>query len=94
MIAAPGTDVPSSLPGSRWGIVSGPSYAAAHASGLLALMIEAQGRTGAVGASLRSRIVTRADGRIDSCASLVAVGAACPCDCEPSSQMAVTIKRP
>jgi hypothetical protein len=95
MIAAPGTDVPSSLPGSRWGIVSGPSYAAAHVSGLLALMIEAQGRAVSPGSSsLRSRIVTRADGRIDSCATLAAAGAACPCDCAPSSQMAVTINRP
>ena len=37
---APGTDVPSSLPGSRWGFVSGASHAAAHVSGMLALMID------------------------------------------------------
>jgi subtilisin family serine protease len=94
MLAAPGTDVPSSLPGSRWGLVSGPSYAAAHVSGLLALMIEAQVRIKATRSPLQSRIVTRADGRIDSCASLTAAGAACACDCESSSQLAATIKRP
>ena len=42
MVAAPGTDIPATLPGSRWATVSGASYAAAHVSGLLALMLEAQ----------------------------------------------------
>ena len=33
VLAAPGTDVPTTLPGSRWAMVSGASYAAAHVSG-------------------------------------------------------------
>ena len=40
---APGRDVPTTLPGSRWAMVSGSSYAAAHVSGLLALMLERAG---------------------------------------------------
>ncbi len=92
MVAAPGTDVPSSLPGSRWGLVSGASYAAAHVSGMIALMIDAQARTHGAHSSPQSKIVVRSDGRIDPCASLGRAGAACGCDCAPSSQLAGPIK--
>ena len=34
---------PTTVPVSRWAVVSGASYAAAHVSGLLALMHEASG---------------------------------------------------
>ena len=88
MIAAPGTDIPSSLPGSRWGVVSGSSYAAAHVSGMLALMIDAQARTHGPPSPLQSKLVTRADGRIDSCASLDRAGVACACACTSSSRIA------
>jgi subtilisin family serine protease len=92
MVAAPGSDVPSSLPGSRWGLVSGASYAAAHVSGMIALMIDAQARTHGPPSSPQSKIVLRSDGRIDSCASLGRAGAACACDCTPSSELAGPIK--
>lgn len=92
MVAAPGTDVPSSLPGSRWGFVSGASYAAAHVSGLLALMIDADARTHGPPSSPQSSIVVGSDGRIDSCASLGRAGAACGCDCTPSPQLAGPVK--
>jgi hypothetical protein len=92
MVAAPGTDVPTSLPGSRWGLVSGASYAAAHVSGMIALMIDAQARTNGAHSSPQSKIVVRSDGRIDSCASLGRAAAACACDCTPSSQLAGPIK--
>jgi len=88
MVAAPGTDVPSTLPGSRWGVVSGASYAAAHVSGMLALMIDAQARSHAPSSSLQSKIVVGNDGRIDSCASLGRAGAACACNCAPAPQIA------
>jgi len=39
-VRAPGRDVPSTLPGARWGFVSGSSFAAAHVSGVVALMHE------------------------------------------------------
>ena len=88
MVAAPGTDVPSSLPGSRWGFVSGASYAAAHVSGLLALMIDAHARSHGPPSSPQSSIVVGTDGRIDSCASLGRAGAACGCDCTTPSRPA------
>jgi subtilisin family serine protease len=37
---APGRDVPTTTTGGRWEFVSGSSFAAAHVSGLLALMLE------------------------------------------------------
>lgn len=80
---APGTDVLSTLPGSRWGIVSGSSYAAAHVSGLLALLVEARSRTGPlrVRAPPRPDLVTGPDGAIDACATLDRAGMSCVCDC-------------
>jgi subtilisin family serine protease len=44
VLHAPGTDIPASLPGGRWGLVSGSSYAAAHVSGLAALLLELRPR--------------------------------------------------
>lgn len=39
-LAAPGRDVPTTLPGARWGVVSGASFATAQVSGLVALLLE------------------------------------------------------
>lgn len=67
VVLAPGRDVPSTLPGGGWGLVTGSSFAAAHASGLLALAREVGGARR--GPPLQD-FVTLADGRIDSCATL------------------------
>lgn len=65
---APGRDVPSAAPGGGWSLVSGSSFAAAHASGLLALVRELDGARGTL--ALKTALVTAAEGRIDSCATL------------------------
>lgn len=64
---APGIDVPTTEPGGRWFLVSGNSFAAAHVSGLIALMRE-----------LRLRPVSHwlvasrgAGGAIDACGTLL-----------------------
>ena len=85
MFVAPGTDVLTTLPGSRWGAVSGPSYSAAHVSGLLALIAETRthGRIPvALHAPLAASLIAGADGRIDACASLARASASCVCGCE------------
>ena len=46
-VDAPDADIPTSLPGGRWGFVSGSSYAAAHVSGMAALLVELRPRAGA-----------------------------------------------
>ena len=91
MVGAPGTDVPATLPGSRWGMVSGASYAAAHVSGLLALMLEAQARSKRASAPIAAELVVRGDGHIDSCASLQRAGGACTCDCTAAARVAASV---
>jgi subtilisin family serine protease len=69
---APGRDVPTTEPGGRWFLVNGSSFAAAHVSGLVALMRQRR-RSAAL------TLVTRGGGAIDACATLA--HAAGPCDC-------------
>ena len=38
VLMAPGRDIPTTFPGARWDFVSGPSFAAAHVAGLVALV--------------------------------------------------------
>jgi subtilisin family serine protease len=92
MVAAPGTDIPTTLPGSRWAMVSGASYAAAHISGLLALMLEAQESASGPSAPVARALVLRADGRVDVCASMLRAGA--PHACAGGAEMAAAITRP
>lgn len=77
---APGRDVPSAAPGGGWSLVTGSSFAAAHASGLLALVRELDAK-GLQPGVLKTAFVTAPQGRIDGCATLArhagARGAAC-----------------
>ena len=70
---APGRDVPTTQPGSTWCLVNGSSYAAAHVSGLVALVRE--GRAPASGALL---VAARTNsGIVDACATLLRAAKAC-----------------
>jgi subtilisin family serine protease len=73
---APGRDVPTTEPGGRWFVVNGSSFAAAHVSGLIALMRE-RGHASAL-ALVTER---RGGGAIDACATLIKAGGACDCAC-------------
>lgn len=73
---APGRDVPTTEPGGRWFLVNGSSFAAAHVSGLVALVQQRQ-RDGAV------TLVTERGGPIDACATLLRVAGNCDCSCGP-----------
>lgn len=92
MVAAPGTDIPATLPGSRWATVTGASYAAAHVSGLLALMLDAQQSAKAPPTPVARVLVLRADGRVDACASLLRAGATRAC--ASGAELAAAITRP
>jgi hypothetical protein len=59
-LRAPGLDVPTCVPGARWKLVSGSSYAAAHVSGLVALLVQL--RPGAMPAQLSSQLKEGGDG--------------------------------
>ena len=72
---APGRDVPTTQPGGRWFLVNGSSFAAAHVSGLIALLRE---RRPSAPLMLVSQ---RRGGSIDACATLIKVSGACDCNC-------------
>jgi hypothetical protein len=72
-MVAPGRETPTTQPGGRFAFVSGSSYAAAHVSGLFALMRE---RSGKAATPVALVTVKPGGGPIDTCASLLR--AACP----------------
>jgi hypothetical protein len=78
---APGRDIPTTAPGGGWTLVDGTSYAAAHVSGLLALMNERQ--SARVSALVRLR-----GGSLDACASLTIATHLCSCDCAGARRLA------
>ena len=94
-MSAPGADVLTTLPASRWGLVAGSSYAAAHVSGLVALMIEGRrrGATVRVRAPAGADFVTRPDGGIDACATLQRAAQSCVCACGTAA-LADSVARP
>jgi subtilisin family serine protease len=73
---APGRDVPTTEPGGRWFLVNGSSFAAAHVSGLIALLRERQKSAPLMLVSER-----RGGGTIDACASLIRLVGTCDCTC-------------
>lgn len=79
---APGNDIPTAAPGARWSFVSGSSYAAAHVSGMLALLGELQ--PGATPAGLRRMLqppeLLNAV-NIDACATISRLIDHCSCGC-------------
>jgi subtilisin family serine protease len=81
VLLAPGRGIPTTAPGGGWTLVDGTSYAAAHVSGLLALMNERQ--PAGAGALVRAR-----GGSLDACASLTAANHMCSCDCAEARRAA------
>ncbi|MYM82433.1 S8 family serine peptidase [Duganella sp. FT50W] len=86
-LTAPGRDIPTTMPGGRWGLVSGSSYAAAHVSGMLALLEQLKPQMPA--ARLRDSIVLNEGGvpltGIDLCATISRISGRCSCACTHSS---------
>jgi subtilisin family serine protease len=81
VLSAPGRDVPTTQPGGRWYFVDGSSYAAAHVSGLFALMRERSPASRAKSAL----VVSWPSGTIDACSTLVRVAGRCDCGCARAS---------
>ncbi|MGV7210120.1 S8 family peptidase [Oxalobacteraceae bacterium A2-2] len=86
-LLAPGRDIPTTMPGGRWGMVAGSSYAAAHVSGMLALLEEIKPQMPV--ARLREGIVLNEGGApltgIDLCATISRISGKCTCACPFSS---------
>jgi subtilisin family serine protease len=78
---APGREVPTTQPGGRWFLVNGSSYAAAHVSGLFAL-VRARSPGARGGAVLTTAPASRT---IDACATLLRAAGDCDCACARSA---------
>lgn len=75
---APGRDIPTTQPHARWSLVNGSSFAAAHVTGLLALVREKDPH----GMDPVHIVVARGGREIDACATLLRVSAPCAeCTC-------------
>jgi hypothetical protein len=82
---APGEDVPTTQPGGKWGLVNGSSYAAAHVSGLVALVRELSDNP----SDPRMAASLPAGGAIDACATLLRAAPARDCSCPKPARSAL-----
>ena len=69
--SAPARDLPTTVPGGGWRLVTGTSFAAGEVSGLLAVMDQARADADARGNAPALRLVRLPGGGIDACASLL-----------------------
>jgi subtilisin family serine protease len=69
--SAPARDLPTTVPGGGWRMVSGTSFAAGEVSGLLAVLAQASTDSDARAAAPDLRLVRLPGGGIDACASLL-----------------------
>lgn len=86
VLLAPGRDIPTTLPGGRWSFVTGSSFAAAHVTGMVALLRELNPRIQApqVRAALSPSAVAAGAARpemIDACKAIAQTAGSCPCAC-------------
>jgi hypothetical protein len=83
---APGQDIPTTQPGGKWFLVNGSSFAAAHVSGLIALVREKHG------SDPRLALVAArpSGGVVDACASVLRLSKPCGCSCTTRAQLATS----
>jgi subtilisin family serine protease len=82
VLSAPGRDVPTTQPGGKWYFVDGSSYAAAHVSGLFALLRERSPPS----RTLSALVVAWPGGAIDTCATILRASGPCDCACAGTIQ--------
>lgn len=86
-LVAPGRDIPATLPGQRWGVVHGSSFAAAQVAGLVALLLElAPNRKPQQIREIlaTSETMVASPNRrpiVDACAAIARTTGACACGC-------------
>jgi subtilisin family serine protease len=87
---APGRDIPTTTTAHKWGFVTGSSFAAAHVTGLVALLHELD--SGLRPSELRQILAAQAVSgvpagrmRIDACAAMAKAAGTCACECAGDS---------
>jgi len=82
-LLAPGRDIPTTITAHKWGFVTGSSFAAAHMSGLVALLHELDPRLRP--ADVRTLLAPGGRGGdgdvVDACAAVARTAGACACGC-------------
>ncbi len=87
VLVAPGRDIPTTIPGGRWDFVAGSSFAAAHVTGLVALLRELDPRIQprqAHDALLpvgTSAVSSDRPAMVDACVAVARVAGTCACGC-------------
>ena len=87
ILLAPGRDIPTTMVGQKWGFVTGSSFAAAHVTGLVALLRELAPnlRPQQVRETLAPQALREAvDGArviVDACAAVSRTAGTCACAC-------------
>jgi subtilisin family serine protease len=89
VVSAPGREVPTTEPGGRWSVVNGSSFAAAHISGLFALMRQ---RTPLL-QSTSALILAPPGSVVDACATLLQRHDPCHCECSRSNAVVASAAR-
>ncbi len=96
---APGRDIPTTLPGQRWGLVGGSSYAAAQIAGLVALLIDVapeqnpQQIRETLSTSEKATSSPRRGAIVDACAAVARTVGACACGCRIARGASPTLIR-
>jgi subtilisin family serine protease len=82
-LLAPGRDIPTTITAHKWGFVTGSSFAAAHMSGLVALLHELDPRLRP--AEVRALLAPGGRGGhgdvVDACAAVARTAGTCACGC-------------
>jgi subtilisin family serine protease len=87
VLLAPGRDIPTTMAGQKWGFVTGSSFAAAHVTGLVALLRELAPdlRPDQLREALAPRALRGTSGHrrviIDACEAVGKVAGTCACAC-------------
>jgi hypothetical protein len=87
-VLGPGRDIPTTITGQKWGFVTGSSFAAAHISGLVALLRELapnlppqQLREALSPPAPAGIAVADRHAVVDACAAIARIGGTCACAC-------------
>jgi subtilisin family serine protease len=98
ILRAPARDIPTTLVGGKWGFVTGSSYAAAHVSGLVALL--RQLAPNLPPRQLRDALTSHAvpsnpagqEVTVDACAAVARTAGTCVCSCAAARDVNASLR--